>query len=260
METPNKGFGICVVAVAPLRAEGSDRAEMVSQVLFGEHVTVIEKTDKWWLIQNAYDGYEGWIDFRQLTAIDQETFVRLEAPGHLVPLQAGLAVHHPEWGRTFLSPASPLPFYDNGTCRLGGHTFTLNFEPYLPGQEDLIGMARFFRNTPYLWGGRNLSGIDCSGFCQTIFRLGGIRLRRDASQQAEQGSLVAFLAEARDGDLAFFDNEQGRITHVGMMIGNDTIIHASGKVRIDRIDDQGIFNAELGRYSHRLRILKRFME
>ncbi|WP_129714524.1 C40 family peptidase [Pedobacter sp. SYP-B3415] len=260
METQNQGFAICIVAVAPLRAEGSDRSEMVSQVLFGEHVAVIGQTEKWWLVRNAYDQYEGWIDFRQLAAVSQDTYTELENGSPLVPLQAGLSVSHPQWGRTFLSPGSPLPFYDNGKLEFGGHHFTVDFQPHTPGLSDLVKTARFFQNTPYLWGGRNISGIDCSGFCQAVYRLNGIRLRRDASQQAEHGSLVAFLAEARDGDLAFFDNEQGRITHVGLMMGNDTIIHASGKVRIDRIDDEGIFNAELGKYSHRLRIIKRLVE
>ena len=116
----------------------------------------------------------------------------------------------------------------------------------------------FYLNTPYLWGGRSVFGIDCSGFTQMVFRQFGIRIKRDAWQQAEQGQLLGFIQEARAGDLAFFDNVEGRITHVGIMLDNGRIIHASGRVRVDPVDTQGIFNKELNMYTHKLRIVKRF--
>jgi hypothetical protein len=125
-------------------------------------------------------------------------------------------------------------------------------------RSSVADAAMFFMNAPYLWGGRSIFGIDCSGFTQMVFRQFGIRIKRDAWQQAEQGELVGFIQEARVGDLAFFDNEEGRITHVGIMLDNNRIIHASGKVRIDAIDPQGIFNKELNKYTHKLRIVKRF--
>ena len=125
-------------------------------------------------------------------------------------------------------------------------------------RSSVTDAAMFFMNAPYLWGGRSVFGIDCSGFTQMVFRQFGIRLKRDAWQQAEQGELLGFIQEARAGDLAFFDNEEGRITHVGIMLNNNRIIHASGKVRIDTIDTQGIFNKDLNKYTHKLRIVKRF--
>jgi cell wall-associated NlpC family hydrolase len=124
-------------------------------------------------------------------------------------------------------------------------------------RSGVIDVAKFYLNAPYLWGGKSVFGIDCSGLSQMVFRQFGIKLRRDAYQQAEQGELVGFLQEAKAGDLAFFDNNEGRINHVGIMMDNERIIHASGKVRIDAIDNQGIFNRELNRYTHKLRIIKR---
>ena len=138
--------------------------------------------------------------------------------------------------------------------------FFIPFQPGLnPSADALIVTALFFQNAPYLWGGRTLFGIDCSGFSQIVFKLNGIKLNRDAWQQAEQGAVVDFLPEAKSGDLAFFDNAEGRIIHVGIMLGTNKIIHASGKVRVDTIDNQGIYNAEMGRYTHKLRIIKRFI-
>ena len=119
--------------------------------------------------------------------------------------------------------------------------------------------AKSFLNVPYLWGGRTHFGIDCSGFAQAVYRLQGITLKRDAYLQAEQGQTVDFLQEAKLGDLAFFDNEEGRITHVGMMLNNEQIIHASGKVKIYKIDMQGIYSAEQKKHTHKLRIVKRML-
>jgi cell wall-associated NlpC family hydrolase len=117
-----------------------------------------------------------------------------------------------------------------------------------------------FLNSAYLWGGRSIFGVDCSGFCQTVFRFIGIPLLRDAYQQASQGEAIGFLEETKLGDLAFFDNEEGRITHVGMLLDQDTIIHASGRVRMDTIDHLGIVNVDTGLHTHKLRIIKRMLK
>ncbi|MCZ4244417.1 C40 family peptidase [Pedobacter punctiformis] len=257
-------YGICRVAVAPLRADASDKAEIASQLLFGEHVEVIQKEDRWWLVQNGYDGYEGWLDFRQLAPISQNIFAEMQDNKFLAPLSFNNVLTAEDGSLYHLSPGSNLPFYKDGYCFAGAEKFKVNFEPYINQQIDfnanIAAVAKFFQNTPYLWGGRNLFGLDCSGFVQVVFKLLGIKLRRDASQQAEQGELVGFLAECKPGDVAFFDNAEGRITHVGIMLSNNEIIHSSAKVRIDPIDDQGIFNKELGKYTHQLRIIKRFVE
>ena len=114
-----------------------------------------------------------------------------------------------------------------------------------------------YLNSPYLWGGRSPFGIDCSGFTQMVFKLNGIKLPRDAYEQAEIGKTLNFIEETQKGDLAFFDNEEGKIIHTGIIIDKNKIIHSSGKVRIDNLDHYGIFNAETGKYSHNLRLIKK---
>lgn len=256
-------YGICRVAVAPLRAEPSDRAEIVSQLLFGEHVEIIQKDERWWLIQNGYDNYQGWIDFRQLAPIGQDQFNEMHQCKTLSPLSFNNVLTAADGSLYHLSPGSNLPYLKDGFCYAGEEKFKLGFDPHDASNADfktgIEKTAKFFQNTPYLWGGRHLFGLDCSGFVQTVFKMLNIKLNRDASQQAEQGQLVGFLAECKPGDVAFFDNAEGKITHVGIMLSPNEIIHSSAKVKIDPIDDQGIFNKELGKYSHQLRIIKRFV-
>ncbi|MES2419431.1 MAG: C40 family peptidase [Bacteroidota bacterium] len=258
-----KIYYICRIAIAPLRKEPSDRSEIVSQLLFGDRVTVLEQTEKWWRVKSEHDSYEGWLDFKQLQNISAVQFDDNNNYRFVAPTQLNNTLIAADRTKYYLGAGSTLPFYNNGYCEVGDQKFELAFEPVLPDSSSFkanVGeTALFFQNTPYLWGGRTLFGIDCSGFVQLVYKLNGLQLQRDASQQAEQGNLVDFLASAQVGDLAFFDNEEGKIIHVGLMLGNDQIIHSAGKVRIDRIDDQGIYNAELGRYTHKLRIIKQFV-
>ena len=254
-------YGICRVAVAPLRTEPSDKAEISTQLLFGDHVEVLEKQEKWWQVRNAYDDYEGWMDFRQLADISMEGYVANHNCDFLAPAQINNMIIDAEGSKYYLSPSSNLPLYNDGFCYLGTTKYQVLFEPHVVSagaERSIIDTALFFQNVPYLWGGKNVFGIDCSGLVQTVFKLNGIRLHRDAYQQAEQGETVDFLTEVQPGDVAFFDNEAGRITHVGIMINPAEIIHASGKVRIDPMDNQGIYNPELAKYTHKLRIIKRY--
>lgn len=254
-------FAICRVAVAPLRAAASDKAEITTQLLFGDAVEVLEKAEPWWLIRNAYDQYEGWMDFKQLTVITGEQYLQYQKYDTLVPAQVVSSIQAADSSQYYLPASSTLPGYANGFCEIGEQKFSVVFTPHevVPvTAEEILRSAMFFLNAPYLWGGRTLFGIDCSGFTQAVYKLSGIPILRDAAQQAEQGETVNFLPEVKAGDLAFFDNAEGRIIHVGIMLDTNRIIHASGRVRIDPIDDQGIYNGELGRYSHRLRIIKRF--
>ncbi len=259
----NQEFGVCNLSVVPLRAEPSDRSEMSSQLLFGDHFTILERTDKWTRLFTAFDEYEGWIDNKQFEEIEQAAYVAL----HDLNTVLGLAVSHKVIKTSTGEPlhllaGSNIPamldnyFYLRDTrYRFEGIGIHPSRDPF---RNTVMQTAMFYLNAPYSWGGKSLFGIDCSGFTQMVFRQFGIRLKRDAYQQAEQGELVGFLQESRAGDLAFFDNEEGRIVHVGIMLDNERIIHASGKVRIDLVDSQGIFNKELNRYTHKLRIVKRF--
>ena len=255
-------FAICRVAVAPLRTAASDKAEISTQLLFGDAVEVLETAEPWWRIRNAYDDYEGWMDFKQLIVITAEEYHQSQNYTYLAPPQVNNILVSNQGTNFYLPASSTLPHYEDGVCKLGTHKFKVVFNPHKVlsiNEGKILKYAMFFLNAPYLWGGKTLFGIDCSGFSQSVFKLLGIRIKRDAAQQAEQGKTVNFLPEVKIGDLAFFDNAEGRIIHVGIMLNNNEIIHASGRVRIDPIDGQGIYNAELGRYSHQLRIIKRFI-
>ena len=235
---------------------------MSSQLLFGDHFTIQEIAGNWLRILTAHDEYEGWIDIKQFDEIDHALFVAL----HDLNTILGPSVSHyvtkvSANEKLNLVAGSNIPntldkfFYLRDTkYKLEGETLRPSKDSFRSG---IIGVAKFYLNAPYLWGGKSVFGIDCSGLTQMVFRQFGLKLRRDAYQQAEQGELVAFLQEAQGGDLAFFDNDEGRITHVGIMLDNERIIHASGRVRIDSVDNQGIFNKELNRYTHKLRIIKK---
>lgn len=258
-----KIYHLCRVAVAPLRNEPSDRSEIVSQLLFGDRVKLLEKTEKWCKVVTYHDEYEGWMDYKQLKLISEEQFFAEQNYTYLTPAQLDNTLIAPDGTKYYLTPGSTLPNYHNGICQIGDEKFKVTSIPFVPNRENfkenVEKFAKFFENTSYLWGGRTFFGIDCSGFVQTVYKLNGIQLKRDASQQAEQGEVVDFLEAAVLGDLAFFDNEEGRITHVGLMLNNHEIIHSAGKVHIDPIDGQGIYSVELGRYTHKLRIIKRFV-
>jgi len=254
-------FAICRVAIAPLRTAASDRAEIATQLLFGDKVEVLEKAEPWYRIRNAYDSYEGWMDFKQLAIVTQEEYEHTQVADLLVPAAVNNAIQAEDGSLYYLPASASLPGYADGYCTIAGKKFKVLFEPYQVHQAvygDIPELSLFFKNAPYLWGGKTLFGIDCSGLSQAVLKLVGIPVKRDAAQQAEQGETVNFLSEAKMGDLAFFDNTEGRIIHVGILLGPERIIHASGRVKIDTIDDQGIYSTELNRYSHKLRIIKRF--
>lgn len=243
----------CNLSIVPLRAESSHRSEIVSQVLFGENFEILEEGIDFTRIRLLETKYEGWIQKHQfapviLAGVNKNVIVDMHgakatSDSRTVNLLHGTAI-------------------TGNTLNIGEEHYTIvgalrettlaDFETEFPK------LIQYYVNTPYMWGGRSIFGIDCSGFSQVVYRHFGISLLRDAYQQAESGITVDFLTEIRAGDLAFFDNEAGKITHVGVMIDSETIIHASGRVRIDKMDSQGIFNAELNRYTHNLRIVKRY--
>ena len=253
-------YGICNLSIIPCRKEPADQSEMVSQLLFGDHFKVLEKRKKWSRIRNAFDKYESWIDNKQYQLVSSEFYRSLdtETPiysNDLISIASGL-----ENVSVNVLLGSRLPKYDNGTLKIENDSFQISTE--ITSNENrtkkqLVTNALRFLNVPYLWGGVSPLGIDCSGFTQLIYKLNGMQLPRDAYQQAELGESLSFVEEAEPGDLAFFDNEEGNIIHVGIVLENNHIIHASGKVRIDRIDHQGIHNQETRSYSHKLRIIKR---
>ncbi len=248
--------GICLLPVIPCRFEPSDRSEMVTQVLFGEAFELLEKEEKWVRIKLLADNYEGWIDAKQYEPLFADTFDELKKTQ---PIRtAELLGKVQENGQTWQVPlGSLLPFFEKGEFKIGSRTFSYTGRSTQTALS-VVDAATLFLNTPYLWGGKTLMGIDCSGLMQIAFSAAGKTLPRDAAQQAEHGTSLDFIEEAGEGDLAFFDNEEGKIIHVGLILSEQRILHASGQVRIDRIDHQGIFHTQKQVYTHRLRVLKRF--
>lgn len=255
-------YGICNLSVIPMRLEPSHRSEQVSQLLFGEHFTVLQVQQEWSQIRCAYDDYEGWIQTAQYLPIAIQDFMELErSNNHLTYDLVQILVNHQSIFSIMLG--STLPWFRAGSCRIGGVNYTFEGNARQPshaeGTKSIVENAFMYLQAPYLWGGRSPFGIDCSGLTQMVYKLAGVKLKRDAWMQAEQGGSVHLLDESQPGDLAFFDNEEGKIIHVGILTAKNRIIHASGKVRIDNIDHHGIFNAETRKYTHNLRLIRRII-
>lgn len=250
-------FGICNLAIVPLRLEPSDRSEMTSQVLFGEHFKILEQNQKWSRIALAYDGYTGWIDNKQFRNISEIEYGQLEK----VPavLNADLIEYITTPGNQLMPIpiGASLSFLDHTAINTENYVFEGLRATGVSGKHNLLRTAFMYLNAPYLWGGKTPFGIDCSGFTQMVYKLNGYKLLRDASQQATQGEALSFIEESEAGDLAFFDNEEGTIIHVGIIMEDNYIIHAHGKVRIDRLDHLGIYNIDTRRHTHKLRVIKK---
>lgn len=256
-------YAIYLNAALPVRAEAGEASEMVTQLLFGDICEILEESGSFVRIKNQEDAYQGWVDTKALTEIDEETFNKvIDHPMFrtCVPIADIFCMTDKTVYR--LSAGSRLPLYnpEKSNFEIGGKIFQIHptFVTYLPerNEENIVETAMLFLNTPYLWGGKNILGIDCSGFVQTVYAMNGIALPRDASVQVTEGIKINTLEEAQPNDLLFFEKE-GRITHVGIYPGDNKIIHASGKVKIERVDEQGIYNEEAGKYTHTLSTIKR---
>ncbi len=254
-------YGICNLSIVPIRIEPNDCSEMVSQLLFGEHFKVLEIRKNWSKIRLAFDKYEGWIDNKQYEEITEDTYKNLnETKSKLVGELIDFATNSTNNYRTIVIGSS-LPFYKNQQLKINSTNFLYEGEVISDKKPKklLIETAYKYLNTPYLWGGKTPFGIDCSGFTQMVYKLCGYKLMRDAAEQASQGNVLSFIEESEPGDLAFFDNAEGIITHVGIIMKDNYIIHAHGKVRVDRIDHSGIFNLDTHTHTHKLRVIKKII-
>ena len=231
--------GQCLLSFIPMRAEASDRSEQVSQLIFGETYEVLEENEKWYFIETSFDLYQGWIDKKQF------------AP----------QVFEVDTLRVFAFPSALTPFENKQILMPLGAFVPEDFPHQIFSLDDALALFKTYIGVPYVWGGKTNFGYDCSGFTQTFFKTLGYSLKRDTYQQAAEGAEVILLSEAKTGDLAFFDNAEGRITHVGIVLENDDsyeILHASGELRIDILDHQGINKKSEG-YSHNLRLIRRIL-
>lgn len=253
-------FGICSLSIIPCRKEPSSTSEMVTQLLFGETYTIIEEGEDWIQITTNYDNYPCWINVKQHTRITDSEFKTLNAT--VLSSELVQVINQSDNNSVFpITIGATLPNFKNGTLKIGDSFFAFegqtNDVTIKKSIKEIKETAYLFLNAPYLWGGRSPFGIDCSGFTQLVYKLNGYQLPRDASQQVELGEALSFVEEAEAGDLAFFDNEEGNIVHVGIILENQQIIHASGCVRIDKFDHYGIFHSENKKYSHMLRVIKK---
>ena len=246
---------VCIVPAAPIRKKASHKVEMSNQLLFGEVMRVIDAKKNWLKIQSVHDNYEGWIRNNLVSTIDSvppNTFV------------AGELINTVRFGeQKMLIPfGSSLPGYENGLGTIA--TKQYHFDGYAVNRslsnadgKTVQQLTSSWLNAPYLWGGRTVLGVDCSGFVQVIFKMMGLDLLRDAKQQISQGLKVKKLEATHCGDLAFFQKKK-KIVHVGILLSPGEIIHASGKVRIDKIDTNGIIHSGTGKRTHELAGIRRY--
>lgn len=251
------GKGVISKSLAAIRKEPHETSEMVNQMLFGETFDIVEDYKGWLRIIGHVDQYHGWLDSRLTNAIEGENL----SENYQLAASLFKAQENGCKFRVNLCPGSVLREFNNGSFICGKATFQQIDDPFADLKENksatIAHLAKTYVNSPYLWGGRSPYGIDCSGLVQVVYRIAGINLPRDASQQAETGSTVDFIDHVELGDLAFFDNAEGIITHVGIIMDKTHIAHSSGYVRIDKFDHQGIFNAKANQYTHKLRVIKR---
>ncbi|MBA3647038.1 MAG: C40 family peptidase [Chitinophagales bacterium] len=251
-------FGIGDLSVIPLREQPSEKSEMVSQLLFGEVFEILENREKWTKVHTYSDNYIGWINEKQYQPISSTVYKELTSMPVICSLLP-LALARSENKNIYISMGSSLPFFNNNKFMINEEIFQLE-EMTLQTEmnnESICALALCFLNAPYLWGGRSIFGVDCSGLINVVYKMAGIRLKRDAWQQSEEGILLSFIEETRPGDIAFFHNEDGKVIHAGIILEDQRIIHASGCVRIDQIDHFGIYNQTQKKYTHQLRLLRR---
>jgi hypothetical protein len=252
-------FGICNLSVIPLRKEANDRSEIVSQVLFGEQFQILEVNKQWTKVKLQFDEYEGWIDTKQYQTITSSNYEKLSKEAIILNNDLVEYITTPHNQLIPITLGATLSFLNHDDINIQNYDFEGLKICGIQPKSNLLNTAFMYLEAPYLWGGKTPFGIDCSGFTQMVYKLNGYKLLRDASQQATQGEVLSFIEESEPGDLAFFDNEEGNIIHVGIILENNYIIHSSGKVRIDRLDHLGIYNAEQNRHTHRLRVIKKII-
>ena len=237
-----------------MRSNNFHESELVSQLLYGDCFKILSSKNEWLQIKTLNDSYVGWINNKQVNEISKINAEKITFDDKI------FSIRLIDYIETDENKLSSIVLGSNiGACKYLGHKYDGPKTKKTKTKPNLTKVASMYLNSPYLWGGKTPFGIDCSGLTQMIYRINGFKIPRDASQQSEFGETLSFIEESEPGDLAFFDDKEGKIIHVGMLLENNYILHAHGNVRIDRIDQTGIFNQEKQKHSHKLRIIKKII-
>jgi hypothetical protein len=252
-------LGIGNLNCIAIRIEASDASEMVSQLLFGETFKVIESDNDWIKIILDFDFYVGWVLKNQVQLLDEKNYNEITENNTTVSKELITYISDQKNNLQILGLGASLPLFKNNTFKLANDLFDFDglTNSFPLAKNELVNTSYMYLNTPFLWGGRTPFGLDCSGFVQMVYKINGYSLLRDASDQASQGEVLSFIEESEPGDLAFFDDDEGQIIHVGIILADNHIIHCNGKVRIDRLDQSGIHNVDTKRHTHKLRVMKK---
>ena len=245
----------CIVSISPVRGEARDASEMVTQLMFGELIRVVEINEPWCKIATETDAYEGYIDIKHIEFLsDKEARRWSDGLSYLAEREITITSNKQ---RQFICRGAFIP-ENESSFSIGKNEYSITDFPTTTFKS-VLDLAKDYINTPYLWGGKTPFGIDASGFTQMVYKLNGYELLRTPEQQCSQGVALSFIEESEAGDLAFFDDHEGKIIHVGIIMEDNYIIHVNGKVRIDRIDHSGIYNVDQQSHTHKLRVIKKII-
>ena len=245
-------LGICNLSIVPVRISDSDKSEMITQLVYGDLFTIVQEKDKWIKIKCEFDNYEGWIDSKQCKRLNETDNIVIDNPTYSFDLVEFIENENKEL--ITISIGSNI-----SNINLLNHKYDGKSISGKQNRDSIVNTALLYLHSPYLWGGKTPFGIDCSGFTQMVYKINGYKLLRDAKDQATQGETLSFIEESEPGDLAFFHNKEDVIVHVGIILMDNHIIHASGEVRIDRLDQTGIYNNEKNTHTHYLRYIKKII-
>ncbi len=255
-------YGISKLTLIPIRTDADHRSEMVSQLLFGELYKVIQPNKHWLKVKCTHDACEGWIDIKQHTEIEKEDYSRIKKSSlHLTNQLIDILEDQKTKALITVLFGSSLPNFNENQLSINGSQYGIEGAVIsgIHPKGQIINTALMYENSPFLWGGKTPFGIDAAGFTQMVYKLNGYALKRSPEAQATQGEVLSFIEESEPGDLAFFDDQDGQIIHVGIILKNHHIIHVDGKVRVDRLDQSGIFNPVTKKHTHKLRMIKKII-
>jgi gamma-D-glutamyl-L-lysine dipeptidyl-peptidase len=254
-------YGVCRLAVVPIRKEPNDLTEQMTQLLFGDHYEVTEssKDKKWFRIRVFGDQSEGWMDAKQHHAITKDYFDQINLVDFKITTEVTSWILYKKNPLSIVM-GSIVPISASELFKIE-EQFAFNGESKSSGQrrdfEFLKSVALRYLHAPFQWGGKSPFGIDASGFVQMVFKISGYSLFRNSQQQSQQGKSIKNVSEAKPGDLVFFHGKDNKINHSGILLDDAKIIHSFGRVRIDHLMEEGILNTESKIFTHSFNSIRR---